>query len=111
MGKFQATIQFPVLSPEDTELHQESKTQYNLEDCDIKIDCPELRKWYYESQKLFGLLESPKKIHLFEEYGDAFAICDAVCRKYWNKPSFFVWGGRKYTVCLKCRKIAQGEES
>ena len=101
MGKFQATIKFPV---------GDYNNQYNLEDCDIKIDCPELKKWW-ESGKPLGFLNSRKKIHLFENPADLFSICGMTCRNYTSEPSFLVMGGRKYTVCLKCRKIAQGEES
>jgi hypothetical protein len=97
MNKFKTTITFA---------HRSDNNQYCLEDDYIKINCPELKKWW-EAGKCFGLVNSRKTIHLFENHGDAVSICGVTCKNHADEPSFIVMGGRKYTVCLKCRKNAE----
>ena len=100
MTKFKATV---VFKGSETSM----STQVCADDIDRPVsDCPQLNAWMVDRR--VGRVTPEKPIlHLFDSTADETALCWAAPGVY-GKVAPFVDGGRKYKVCLACRKVAEG---
>ena len=99
MIKFKATVVFKGSE-------SSMSTQVGVDDIDRPVsDCPQLNAWMVDHS--VGRVTGKPILHLFDSTADDTAFC-------WANPSglesvaHFVDGGRKYKVCLACRKVAEG---
>jgi len=75
-------------------------------------DCPQLNTWMHDKcggavDHTVGRVTGKPILHLFDSTADETALCWAAPSVYGN-VAHFVDGGRKYKVCLACRKVAEG---
>ncbi len=85
-------------------------------------ECEALNEWLCGHSA--GTTRSDTTLHLFDCVSDDDALCGSYvpgqdsCRKLsldgfnvnTNRALHYAVGGRKYKICLKCRKIAEGVE-
>ena len=99
MIKFKATV---VFKGSETSM----STQVRGDEIDRPVsDCPQLNTWIADHG--VGRLTRKPILHLFDSTTDETAFCWANPGGY-GKVAHFVDGGRKYKVCLACRKVAEG---
>ena len=91
--KFKATVMFP----------GEPGVTIRAELDAIATQCEALNKW----PGSIGTTTSRTTLHLFETIADHVAICGS---HLGETALHFATAGRKYKVCLKCRKSAEGGE-
>jgi hypothetical protein len=70
-------------------------------------DCPRLNEWMVD--RGVGRLTPRPILHLFDYAGKRTALCKARPKTAFDEVAPYVDGGRKYKVCLACRKVAEGE--
>lgn len=99
MTKFKATVVFNG--------SQTSMSTLQWEDYGDRpvSDCPQLNAWMVDHTA--GRVTGKPILHLFDSTADDTALCLAAPGIY-GKVAHFVDGGRKYKVCLACRKVAEG---
>jgi len=99
MTKFKATV---VFKGSETSM----STQVCADDIDRPVsDCPQLNTWMVDHS--VGRVTGKPILHLFDSTADRTAFCWADPGVY-GEVAHFVDGGRKYKVCLACRKVAEG---
>ena len=99
MIKFKATVVF-----EGTETSMSTEVWEDQIDRPVS-DCPQLNTWMVKHG--VGRVTEKPILHLFDSTADDTALCLAAPGIY-GKVAHFVDGGRKYKVCLACRKVAEG---
>ena len=67
-------------------------------------DCARLNTWMVN--RGVGRVTPKPILHLFDSTAEEFAFCSAWPGVY-GQVAYFVDGGRKYKVCLACRKVAE----
>ena len=100
--KFRATITIPG-KPGRT-------VKFEAEHGDLDSECPAIYDWLTVHKGSLGYTNSMTTLHLFNCSSEDIAICGNCPSDYHTPAMHFATTGKKYKVCLQCRKIAEGGE-
>jgi hypothetical protein len=106
--KFKATVTFPG--------EPGSTIDFELDHGDVGSECMALYEWLTVHKEgsggvgSLGYTGSMKTLHLFKCPSDDIAICgNSPC--WGSRALHFATAGKKYKICLKCRKKAESEST
>ena len=97
--KFKATVLIP------------GEPGMQVEACDLDLDseCVRLEQWLMNGGSL-GYTNTLTTLHLFNCMSEDQAICGNSPTNWGSRALHFATAGKKYKICLKCRKMAEGGE-
>jgi len=95
--RFKATVVMPG-EPGET-------IKFELDDGDLDFECMALYQWLISGRSA-GYTNSISTLHLFDCVTDDIAICGNWPASN-GRAMHFATKGKKYKVCLKCRKKAE----
>tara|TARA_R100000458_G_C8210615_1_gene198202 strand:- start:152 stop:457 length:306 start_codon:yes stop_codon:yes gene_type:complete len=100
--KFKATITIPG--------EPGNIVSFETDHGNLDSECLALYEWLTVHKGSLGSTNSMHTLHLFHGASDDIAICGTGTVVWGSRPLHFATSGKKYKVCLKCRKIAEGGE-
>jgi len=100
--KFKATVTIPG--------EPGSTVNFGTDHGDLDSECIALYEWLTVHKGSLGYTNSLTTLHLFECSSEDIAICGN-CPSDWSSSAMhYATAGKKYKICLKCRKVAEGGE-
>lgn len=99
--KFKATVTIPG-EPGTT-------VSFETDHGNLDSECLALYEWLTVHRGSLGYTTTMHTLHLFHSASDDIAICGTGTGVWGSRPLHFATRGKKYKICLKCRKIAQGD--
>lgn len=100
--KFKATITMPG--------EPGSTVKFETDHGNLDSECAALYEWLTVHSGSLGYTSNLNTLHLFDHCCDDYALCGSGVGSWGSRPLHFATTGKKYKICLKCRKIAEGRD-